>query len=43
MSEPLHVTLLVNSWAYGCDALHPGSSMNTACCPGVTHSLNSTM
>ncbi len=40
---PLHVTVLVNSRAYGSDELHPGSSANTASWPGVTHSLKSTM
>ena len=42
-SVPLHVTALVNSCAYGVDELHPGSSMNTAWLPGVTHLSNSTM
>src|ERR1019366_8330631 len=39
---PLHVTLLVNSCAYGMDELQPGSSMKTASCPGVIHSLKIT-
>jgi hypothetical protein len=42
-TEPLHVTLLVNSWAYGVDEQQPGSSMKTACVPTVIHSLKSTM
>jgi hypothetical protein len=41
--EPLQVTVLSNSCAYGGDVLHPGSSKNSASCPGVTHFSKITM
>ena len=41
--NPLHVTALWNSWAYGVAELHPGSSKKSASVPGVTHFSKITM